>query len=270
MEFSPTLGAIAAALAKAQSEITGAKKDSVNPFFKANYANLESVWEAIKIPLSKNGLTVVQGFTQDEKALLVESRLIHSSGEWIHSTLRLPILKQDPQSIGSLASYGRRYNLTALVGVYQEDNDAEQAMDRKVQQSAPQDTAPKVSQSANVSTAQVVKAPAQVQSTSPGKIAPVLKQPIHQAPITFSPTAGSGITTEQIGSINTLVAGLGLSQDELRDLSVRLFNVSLIRSLSKPQGDILARELRAMSEPSAFQKHAQEFQKTMTDSDIPF
>jgi hypothetical protein len=181
------------------------------------------------------------------------------------------IEKSETGAIGralALCGYGTQF----APDLDEEQRIVDSPIQRQIKQSAPLDAAPKVSPSPNVSTAQVVKAPVQVQTTVPGKAAPVLKpQPVvHQAPVTFSPTAGSGITTEQIGSINTLVAGLGLSQDQLRDLSVRLFNVSLIRSLSKPQGDILARELRTMSNPpnqNSFQEQQAQF---MDNSDIPF
>ena len=39
---SDTIGALALALSKAQADITGALKDSANPFFKSKYADLAS------------------------------------------------------------------------------------------------------------------------------------------------------------------------------------------------------------------------------------
>ena len=57
---SETIGALAAALAKAQSQISGAVKDAANPFFKSKYADLESVWQACRKPLTDNGLAVTQ------------------------------------------------------------------------------------------------------------------------------------------------------------------------------------------------------------------
>lgn len=131
MEMSASIAELAKALCKVQAQLEGAKKDSENPFFKSNYADLQSVWNAIKIPLSQNGLSVTQGFKEDDKALVIQSLLMHESGEWIRSSLRMPITKNDPQTIGSTASYGRRYSLAALIGVYQSDDDAESAMPRK-------------------------------------------------------------------------------------------------------------------------------------------
>ena len=45
---SETIGALAAALSKAQADITGALKDSSNPFFKSKYADLASCWDACR------------------------------------------------------------------------------------------------------------------------------------------------------------------------------------------------------------------------------
>ena len=57
---SEQINELAKALAAAQALITGAKKDSDNPFFKSRYADLGSVWDSIRRPLSSNGLSVVQ------------------------------------------------------------------------------------------------------------------------------------------------------------------------------------------------------------------
>lgn len=51
---------LAAAMAKAQSEIKTALKDSKNPHFKSSYADLTSVWDACRAALTKNGISVIQ------------------------------------------------------------------------------------------------------------------------------------------------------------------------------------------------------------------
>lgn len=50
---SESIAELATALSKAQSEIEGAAKDKNNPFFKAKYADLSSVWDACKTQLTK-------------------------------------------------------------------------------------------------------------------------------------------------------------------------------------------------------------------------
>ena len=124
---SPTLGKLADALAKAQGEIVGASKDAENPFFGKKYATLASVWEACRVPLSKNGLAVTQLLGNAAGAVVVESLLMHSSDEWVMSRLLLNPVKGDPQGMGSAFTYARRYALAAIVGVSPEDDDANAA-----------------------------------------------------------------------------------------------------------------------------------------------
>ena len=56
MEKSESINELAAALAKAQGQMEGAKKDSENPYFKSKYADLAAVVKAIRGPFSDNGL----------------------------------------------------------------------------------------------------------------------------------------------------------------------------------------------------------------------
>lgn len=150
MQTSDAINELAGALAKAQGEITGALKDSANPFFKSKYADLASCWDACRGPLSANGLAVVQTTTRGEPVtiqwetkdqetgeisqykvdtveLVVTTTLFHSSGQWIRSDL--PMIPRDasPQGMGSALTYGRRYGLTAMIGVAQVDDDGNAA-----------------------------------------------------------------------------------------------------------------------------------------------
>ena len=102
---SKTVGKIALALSKAQSEIMGATKGSVNPFFKSGYADLYAVIESCREILAKNEIAFVQGNRFKDGVFLVVTKLIHSSGEWLSSEMALPIPKNaGPQQIGSLNS----------------------------------------------------------------------------------------------------------------------------------------------------------------------
>ncbi len=128
---SDTIGELAKALVNVQKVLEGAKKDSKNPFFKSSYADLSSVWEACRKPLAENGLAVIQTMDLQEGAdLIIETMLVHTSGEWISGQLWMKPVKDDPQGIGSAITYARRYALAAIVGVCPEDDDAEQAMSR--------------------------------------------------------------------------------------------------------------------------------------------
>jgi hypothetical protein len=127
---SDNIAELGIALAKAQSQNGTVHKDAKNPFFKSNYASLAQVWETVRPALTANGLSVVQLPSQDEKGYYVESMLIHSSGQWIKCRTYMKPVKEDPQGIGSLISYARRYALQSLVMVCPDDDDGELAMGR--------------------------------------------------------------------------------------------------------------------------------------------
>jgi len=120
---SEQINELASALAKAQSEIQPALKDSINPFFKSKYADLSSVWNACKAALTKNGLAVIQTMDNLNGQLVLLTTLAHSSGQWMRSILPIVSARQDAQSIGSAITYMRRYSLAAIVGVTTDDDD---------------------------------------------------------------------------------------------------------------------------------------------------
>lgn len=129
--------ALAKALAKAQAVMESAKKTSTNPFLSkenskaGRYADLASVWDACREPLTSNGLAVVQLVTSaDKTSVTVETRLLHEGGESISSTLTMPVEKATAQGVGSAITYARRYSLSALVGVAPDDDDGNAASGR--------------------------------------------------------------------------------------------------------------------------------------------
>lgn len=129
-EQSPTIDKLSAALAKAQGEITTAKEDSQNPHFKSSYADLASVWEACRIALSKNGVSVTQVPVTDENGTWLVTQLMHA-GEFIRGRFKIAPSKNDAHGIGSAITYMRRYSLAAMVGVApDEDDDGNAAVGR--------------------------------------------------------------------------------------------------------------------------------------------
>jgi hypothetical protein len=132
MTQSQSIGALAAALAKAQGSLKIAAKDANNPFFKSKYADLASVWEACRVALSTNGLSVAQiPEGADVEHMIMITTLMHSSGEFISGSYPIKPVKSDPQGIGAAITYARRYSLAAMVGVVSdEDDDAETAVGR--------------------------------------------------------------------------------------------------------------------------------------------
>ena len=116
---------LAGSLAKAQSEMGGVAKGKVNPFYKSNYADINSCIEACMPALNKHGLSISQGnrFCATT-GYYITTMLLHESGQWLKSEIRIPLTnKKDAQEIGSACTYGRRYGLTSMVGLAQVDDD---------------------------------------------------------------------------------------------------------------------------------------------------
>ena len=131
MDQSATIGKLAEALSKAQATMKPAAKDSKNPFFKSSYADLSSIWEAVRGPLTTNGLSVVQLAEGNGEVITIITTLLHISGEWIRGTLTMKPVKPDPQGAGSALTYARRYGLAAMVGVVAEEDDDGNAASRR-------------------------------------------------------------------------------------------------------------------------------------------
>ncbi len=128
--MSSFIGNIAGALAKAQGTMEGPTKDKAGYGYK--YMTLNNLIDTIKGPLSENEIAFIQTHYLKKgstPSVVTETILAHESGEWIKSSLEIPILvmKQlsPAQMAGVAATYGRRYALQAMTGIAaDEDNDA--------------------------------------------------------------------------------------------------------------------------------------------------
>ena len=132
---SSKIDKLAGALAKAQSEMGGVSKGKVNPFYKSNYADINSCIEACMPALNKHGLSISQGNRFcNTSGYYITTMLMHESGQWLRSEIRIPLTnKKDAQEIGSACTYGRRYGLTSMVGLAQVDDDGNATVnERKV------------------------------------------------------------------------------------------------------------------------------------------
>jgi len=115
------------------------KFDSANPFYNSRYASLGAVIEASKKALSNNGLSVSQPTVSNEYGVGISTLLLHESGEWIESTVTIPVTdgKNIAQEAGKTITYLRRYSLASILNLYSdEDTDGEQKVPQK--QPAPQ------------------------------------------------------------------------------------------------------------------------------------
>lgn len=133
-EQSPTIGAFAAAFAKAQATFTKALKNKVNPHFRSKYADLDSVQDACMPQLNAAGIAVIQQVGSANGMVTVRTLLAHSSGEWVAGTTAVPASRQDAQGYGGAITYARRYGLSGMAGVAtEEDDDGNAAVGRPQQ-----------------------------------------------------------------------------------------------------------------------------------------
>src|SRR3954452_25273827 len=126
---SPSIGAIAAALAKAQSELMNPEKSLVGvlPGMTSRgdrsfrYDPLSSGLEIVRKSLGRHEIATVQTTDIDRESGLIRltTVLAHSSGEWLSSEWPVCAIgdASAPQRMGSALTYARRYALFTLVGI---------------------------------------------------------------------------------------------------------------------------------------------------------
>jgi ERF superfamily len=132
---SDSIGAIAAALAKAQAELSNPEKSLVgileatsprNPGRTFRYAPLSSGLDILRKRLGRHAIAIVQSTAIDKDAGLVRLNtvLAHSSGEWVASDWPVCRIGEiaSPQRMGAALTYARRYALFTLVGIAGEDD----------------------------------------------------------------------------------------------------------------------------------------------------
>jgi hypothetical protein len=129
MNRSDSIGALVAALAKAQKAIVNPALDSVNPHFKNKYASLAAHLSAVRGPLADQGIALIQSIkTPANGGVSVTTMLAHCSGEWISSEVSMPLPERaTAQQLGSCVTYLRRYAIaTCCLIVGDEDTDGEE------------------------------------------------------------------------------------------------------------------------------------------------
>lgn len=143
MNRSETIGAIAAALAKAQAVMRNPAFDKQNSAYQGfRYASLAAHLDAIRNPLSMHGISVVQPTAVAEAGKVhVTTMLLHTSGEWIASEITMPC-GNTATAVGSALTYARRYSLAALVGIVGEDDDDGNAATQAASEAKPNKKAP--------------------------------------------------------------------------------------------------------------------------------
>jgi ERF superfamily len=132
---SESIGALAAALAKAQGELTNPEKALTATIRSPtpregektfHYASLASGLDIVRKSLGQHEIAIVQTTTIDQESgqIRLTTLLAHASGEWISSDWPVCPTSETatPQRMGAALTYARRYALFALVGIAGEDD----------------------------------------------------------------------------------------------------------------------------------------------------
>ncbi len=132
---SDTIGAIGAALAKAQGELTNPEKaltGTIRPNMPGEeertfrYASLASGLDIVRKCLGQHEIATVQTTAIDKDSGLIRltTTLVHASGEWVASDWPVCQVTETaaPHRLGAALTYARRYGLFTLVGIAGEDD----------------------------------------------------------------------------------------------------------------------------------------------------
>ena len=136
MQTSEAINEIAEALVKAQTIIKAPTKNREvevkmrgGGMYKFKYATLDAVIEHVRKPLTDNDLWFVQTAASRTKnngegnVAVMETMLLHKSGQWICGEQPLQIAGQGNQEIGSAVTYAKRYGLCAMLGLAADEDD---------------------------------------------------------------------------------------------------------------------------------------------------
>lgn len=153
MNKSESIANLALALSKFQGEVSNPKNTAKNPQFNSKYAPLQDILALVRPLLSKQGLSLLQSTTGDLDNVSISTILIHESGEFIETDPF--VLKGEQtakgggkvinvQGAGSMITYIRRYQVSAILGIASEDDDDgnHTSGNKQSQESKPKQTNP--------------------------------------------------------------------------------------------------------------------------------
>lgn len=113
-----------------QKEVGAIPKNEINPFFKSKYADINTYIEVVKPILSKHGLVIVQPLSSINEKPALHTLIIDSeSGEQLDHITPLPE-NNDPQKMGAIITYFRRYAIQSMLCLEAEDDDGNSASNK--------------------------------------------------------------------------------------------------------------------------------------------
>jgi hypothetical protein len=136
MRTSENIDQVITALSQAQGQFPSAKKASTSHFGK--YSDISAIIDCIREPFQKNNLALIQAPSNPEgqDGVTVTTRVAHKSGQWLEDEFTMRISdRATPHQYGGLITYMRRYSAAAMLGLAQEDDDAD-SMTMQVQSAA--------------------------------------------------------------------------------------------------------------------------------------
>lgn len=243
----PSIAKIAEALAKAQGEIVQPQKNKTvsvkdrdgKKLYDFEYADYNAIVEAVRGPLSKNGIAFTHLIEYVDRELVLLTQLIHSSGECLESIYPLP-RGASPKDLGGAVTYGKRYCLSAITGcVADDDADAEPENVTSFKDTKPAGgktkaaIKPKDGQPAT----SAVNSGASTLSGAPTSPTP------NSAPPGASPEAPGGPSKDQIKRLFTVADQRGWSKEQVKIYMVTRFNVQSTHDLSLDQYNALVNQL---------------------------
>jgi hypothetical protein len=167
---SESIGAIAAALAKAQAELTNPEKSLVATIRASHprdhdqtfrYAALSSGLDIVRKALGGHEIATVQMTAIDKEAGLIRltTTLAHSSGEWLSSEWPVCAINETvaPRRMGAALTYARRYALFTLVGIAGEDDLDAPDLNLRMEAVSKRETPPKGDEASSIGKAETAE-----------------------------------------------------------------------------------------------------------------
>lgn len=113
------------AFIKAKGEMGQPELNCRNPHFRSKYADLSSLFKCIREPFKANGLNFIQTFGHRDGNGVLETRIIHISGQWISGEWVFGT-EGNIQKLGAQFTYLKRYHLYSMLGLAgEEDTDGQ-------------------------------------------------------------------------------------------------------------------------------------------------
>jgi len=114
------------ALSKAHSEYPPITANNTNGYWGDKYGDFDCIMLIIRPILAKHGLTLTQRtILTDDGSFYLQTRLWHSTGQWIETRTRILPTKNDIHTFGSAQEYMKKAEAMNLLNITIQDNPAD-------------------------------------------------------------------------------------------------------------------------------------------------